>query len=135
MLPEDVLVMGSDGLFDNVAEDEILDIVVKVRYCHLRRPPWGFLRFLLCLLWRFVLFFACAREVWGGEGGGQCVDASPGLSPYPMRHAHALHTVRRAWSLARSVAWGSEKQQSSRRPDLRGLVRLAAAMPICNCKK
>lgn len=32
MLPEDVLVMGSDGLFDNVAEDEILDIVVKVRY-------------------------------------------------------------------------------------------------------
>lgn len=32
VLPEDVLVMGSDGLFDNVAEDEILDIVVKVRY-------------------------------------------------------------------------------------------------------
>ena len=33
VLPEDVLVMGSDGLFDNVAEDEILEIVVKVRYC------------------------------------------------------------------------------------------------------
>jgi len=31
VLPGDVLVMGSDGLWDNVADDELLDLVLSVR--------------------------------------------------------------------------------------------------------
>jgi len=39
VLPEDVLVIGSDGLWDNVADDEILDIVVKAKAEHSSPRP------------------------------------------------------------------------------------------------
>lgn len=33
LLPGDVLIMGSDGLWDNVDDNEILDLVLTVRLC------------------------------------------------------------------------------------------------------
>lgn len=36
LLPGDVLVMGSDGLFDNVDDNDILDLVLTVRLPQLR---------------------------------------------------------------------------------------------------
>jgi serine/threonine protein phosphatase PrpC len=33
LLPGDVLIMGSDGLWDNVADNEVLDVVLTVLNC------------------------------------------------------------------------------------------------------